>query len=198
MKLPFLLIIASLLASSALQAFTPAELSHAGQDALDSFKPSLSEAPNEHGFNSKEEIQSLTLGGPLAVCQLNLDALPAYEEGRPITTILRAPQTWFFPVLLGTETRAVVSITILRDSHKLAPEAFGKAALAESIAPFVTQYGAENLVLVTGRHPLDLYIHVRSVARPNLSPITGDRPTTQIFVNQPAGALPVIESLRAK
>lgn len=187
-----------MLASASLQAHSPADLIRAGQEALDSFKPSLLEAPAEHGFATQKEVNALVLGAPLPVCRINDVALSEYAEGQPVTPVLLKPQTWFFPVMLGDETRSILSITELKGTSNLVPEAFGKAVLAESIGQFIRQFGAEDLVVVTGRQPLDLYIHIQSVARPNLSPLTGDRKITEIFILKPADALPVIDALRAK
>lgn len=182
---------------TSLSAFSDDELKKAGQEALRSFQKTIQESPADYGLKNRDEVNALTLGPHIALSTLDFDALAKGGDQSPLTAVLRQPQTWYFQVSLAGEARAIVSITILRGTETLAPEAFGKEVLAKSLSLFLTKYAAKDLLLVSGRNPLDTFIHVRSIKRPNLSPLTGDAATTAGFVKHPADAAEVLATMNA-
>lgn len=193
----FLLLFSLAAVPGRLAAHTQAELEKAGQQALQSFRASVGAAPVEHGFHSADELQRLKLSAPIPLSLIDRSALAKQGPHSDLASILHAPQTWYFIATVDEEPRAIVSVTELRGTGALAPEAFGKKVLAQSLHLFLTKYSADQLLIVAGRNPLDAYVHIKSAPRPNLSPLTGDLATTATFVKSPADAEPVLASLAA-
>lgn len=185
-------------APARLAAHTETELKEAGLAALHSFQKSITTSPAKHGFKNAGEIEELKLSPPIPLSLINREALAKEGPASELDHLLHAPQTWYFIAKLHGEARAIVSITVLRGTQTLAPEAFGKQVLARSLDLFLTKYSAKELLLVAGRNPLDTYVHIRSEKRPNLSPLTGDLETSAAFVKHPADAEPVLASLAAE
>lgn len=181
-----------------LRVFTEAELEKAGREALQSFKQSIAANPAEHGFKDAQELEKLRLSPAIPLCMLDRAALAQKGPTAERATILQAPQNWYFIASLDSEPRSVVSIAVLRGTETLAPEAFGKVVLAKSLNLFLTKYSAVPLLIVAGRNPLDAYVHIKSEARPNRSPLTGDLKITAAFVKRPADAESVLASLAAE
>ena len=84
------------------------------------------------GFKDVREAQAATLGDPIPVLFIGLNALKSYRAGAQLTSVLTDTKTLWFPVLASGAVVSKLEITEVQGKW-LAGE-FGRPALARKIA----------------------------------------------------------------
>jgi hypothetical protein len=72
------------------------------------------------GFRSPDEVAQATLGEPLPIRTVRLDALRGYEASKPPESILIAEPRVLFPVLAGSEVRIGIEVRQTQGTWKAA------------------------------------------------------------------------------
>lgn len=178
------------------EPFSASEIISAGESALEGFAPAIESDRDALGLPASFSWRDLTLSQPIPVRALDLPALQANPAAEEIAPLLLPARRWLYLATATNGPCGVVSVVESRTERVLLPEAFGRQALAQALAPFVTRYGADNLVLVTGATPTALYVHIFTLPRPNLSPLGVGEVSS--FIEDPADARPVLNSILAR
>jgi len=82
-------------------------------------------------FESVAEARRARLGNPYAVKYIGLRDLKAFDRDKGLAAVVRDPKILWFPVLVGSRTKAKLEV-LIRD--ELTPGAFGAARSVKTIA----------------------------------------------------------------
>ena len=63
-----------------------------------------------YGFNSLDELSTATLGNPYKVYTVTTDTAKAVSDGASTFSALTDTGTWHFPIMVGTESRAIIVV----------------------------------------------------------------------------------------
>ena len=85
----------------------------------------------ELGFDSPDQVANASLGAPMHIFAVKLDALREYQSGSDPNKLLNEAAQLYYPVIVGGQTRASVFVEQTEGKWKAA--SFGNAGLAKQI-----------------------------------------------------------------
>jgi hypothetical protein len=168
----------------------PNEVLNAASNGLPAFLASVSLGNRElYGFTNDTELAQAQLGAPFRVYTITPKNLASHPAEGKLTPLLSETMLWYFPVLVGDDTRAILVVDRMADGWKAV--AIGYAPLALELHRITKQWPAS-----AGYHPRlvaafsanRLYFTVPEVDDHNLSPIIMPGQTAESV--SPAGANP--------
>ena len=151
----------------------PNEVLNAASNGLPAFLESVSFGNRElYGFTNDTDLAQARLGVPLRVYIITPKNLASHPAESKLTPLLSETMLWYFPVLVGDDTRAILVVDQMADGWRAV--AIGYAPLARELHRITKQWPAS-----AGYHPRlvaafsanRLYFTVPEVDDHNLSPI---------------------------
>jgi hypothetical protein len=151
----------------------PVEVLRAATNGLPAFLESVSLGNRElYGFTNDTELAQARLGMPWRVYTITPKNLAAHPAETELTPLLSETSLWYFPVLVGDDTRAILVVDRMDDEWRAV--ALGYVPLARELHQIIKQWPAS-----AGYHPRlvaafsanRLYFTVPEVDDHNLSPI---------------------------
>jgi len=117
----------------------PKAVTEAARSGLLPFLEKMPAGEEEYyGFNSGENPEQSSLGEPFLLYTITPEALFNYRDGETVSSLLTSTQVWLFPVVLGGDYRAM--LTVARQEGVWKAVAFGKAALARELQKIHQQW----------------------------------------------------------
>lgn len=95
-----------------------------------------------YGFAPGEQTEEAYPGIPFRLYTITPDALFNYGVGDTVSSLISTTDVWFFPVVLGGDYRAILTVGQEEGSWKAV--AFGKAALARELQKVRRQWPASK------------------------------------------------------
>ncbi len=150
------------------------------------------------GFESLEEVKSATLGAPLQVFMVGLDALRDYQSQTDPNSLLIDEHRLIYPVVVGGQQRSSITMQELEGKWEIA--SIGRPRLANAIAltrqgvikstnaPIESTFGVEVPALNL------FFIGYRADGKLSLTPVFGD-PSLKIEEGQSMEAHTVFGAL---
>ena len=151
----------------------PPEVFNAASNGLPAFLASVSLGNRElYGFTNDPDLAQAQLGAPFRVYTITPKNLASHPAEGKLTPLLSETMLWYFPVLVGDDTRAILVVDQMADGWRAV--AIGYAPLARELHRITKQWPAS-----AGYHPRlvaafsanRLYFTVPEVDDHNLSPI---------------------------
>jgi hypothetical protein len=151
----------------------PPEVLNAASNGLPAFLSSVSLGNRElYGFTNDADQAQARLGVPLRVYTITPKNLASHPAEGKLMPLLSETALWYFPVLVGDDTRAILVVDRMADGWRAV--AIGYAPLARELHLITKQWPAS-----AGYHPRlvaafsanRLYFTVPEVDDQNLSPI---------------------------
>jgi len=151
----------------------PPEVLNAASNGWPAFLASVSLGNRElYGFTNDTDLARARLGAPFRVYTITPENLASHPAEGKLTPLLSETMLWYFPVLVGDDTRAILVVDRMADGWKAV--AIGYAPLALELHRITKQWPAS-----AGYHPRLVaafpanryYFTVPEVDDHNLSPI---------------------------
>ena len=151
----------------------PPEVINAASNGLPAFLESVSLGNRElYGFTNDTDLAQARLGVPFRVYTITPKNLASHPAESKVTPLLAETTLWYFPVLVGDDTRAILVVDRMADGWRAV--AIGYAPLARELHRITKQWPAS-----AGYHPRlvaafsanRLFFTVPEVDDHNLSPI---------------------------
>ncbi|MCX6927469.1 MAG: hypothetical protein NT154_30325 [Verrucomicrobia bacterium] len=128
-------------------AGVPAEAAAAASKGLPVFLAKVPVASKDlYGFPADSDLAQARLGEPLLLHAIRSTNLPTNPANATVSSVMRDTSLWFFPVLLGSETRAMLVVD--RQGGEWKAVSFGYAPLAREWDQVSKQWPAAK-----GFHP---------------------------------------------
>ncbi len=83
------------------------------------------------GLQTSDDIKSARLGSPYEEVTILPAALASYQAAQPLTDVVTHLDTWLYPVMVGAEARAIVTVAIVQGRWQAG--AFGQAPMAHGL-----------------------------------------------------------------
>lgn len=169
----------------------PNEVLNAASNGLPAFLASVSLGNREpYGFTNDTDLAQARLGAPFRVYIITPKNLASHPAESTLAPLLAETTLWYFPVLVGDDTRAILVVDQMADGWRAV--AIGYAPLAQEVHKITKQWPASagyHPRLVAAFSAKRLYFTVPEVDDHNLSPILmpgqGADGVSQAGTNQP-------------
>ena len=121
------------------------------QAAVEGLQPFLNKIPTEsleqYGFVHGDVRGMASLGTPFLMYTITPTALQNYRTGMSVTSMVTPTTMWYFPVLMGGQTRAILVVNQVDNQWQAV--SLGYAGLAQELGVLNRQWKASQ-----GYHPM--------------------------------------------
>jgi hypothetical protein len=194
-KLPFALVVAVVLFLAGCQTSQPRP-NHSQDTAAQHGLATLRQVVNAGnyaslGFESEAEVRQATLGEPLQVYRVQLDALRAFTENTDPETLLVDIRRSLYPVRVGDRVATSIFVTGSREGWRASE--LGNAAVARLVNRY--RHGAGDFVVHVAAMK-SWFVADRVEGKLMLTPVMDD-PRTKLRAGEPVPADVVFLQLKA-
>ncbi|HOO90198.1 MAG TPA: hypothetical protein PLA74_05180 [Syntrophales bacterium] len=144
----------------------PQDVIRAAQDGLPHYLSLISNDMEDFGFDEDDNLDDVVLGHPYRENYIDVDN---YTEGDTIYDVLTEGLTWYFPVMIGDETKCLLGVSMKEGPWEAMM--FGRATVAQRIGlvrnVWPLSEGYDPLFFT--RYPTNLYFSVPQVDEYNLT-----------------------------
>jgi hypothetical protein len=168
------------LASNPLVAVeAPPEVTTAASNGLPSFLAKVpAESKQLYGFAEDVDFSKVRLASPLLLYTIKPSALSSNQVNDTVSSVAFETSMWFFPVLIGTEVKAMLVVD--RQDNEWKAVSLGYAPLAREWHQVCNQWPLGKGFhprLVAGFQAAQFYFTVPEVGDQNLTPLLSPRNT---------------------
>ena len=130
-------------------------------EGMSPFPTSNSNMPSQkalHGFEEDDPLNQAYSGEPFKFYLLNNEAALNYTRGSDVSSMLTPMDTWYFPVMIGEDTKSVLKVAKMDGSWKAV--SLGVARLAVELGKIRKQWPLEQgyTPLLTVCHEISRYL----------------------------------------
>ena len=117
----------------------PAAAEEAAREGLPRFLNTIpAGSESDFGFSSSDRLERAGIGDPFPLSTIMPADLKDYRDGDPVDSLLTETGTWYFPVILDGEYRAI--LTVARMAGQWKAVGFGRALLARKLQRLRSQW----------------------------------------------------------
>ncbi|MDD5482184.1 MAG: hypothetical protein PHP98_00830 [Kiritimatiellae bacterium] len=125
----------------------PKEVTLAAEQGLRPFLSEIADTPEQFGFTAGDDLNAASLGAPFQLHTIPPSALEKYQAGMTVASMVTPTTTWWFPVLIAGEPRAMLLVDRLDGRWEAV--SLGHAGVAQELSAFCRQWKAAQ-----GYHPM--------------------------------------------